>query len=108
MQVVIEVTSDRIPQIVAQMQARAIQAVARTVFEIEGSAKMRAPVDTGALRASITGEADGLSGTVSTDRDYAAYQEFGTSRMAAHPYMVPAAEAGMQTFIGEMQQIANG
>jgi len=29
---------------------------------------------------------------------YAAYQEFGTSKMAAHPYMIPAVESVKQKF----------
>ena len=48
------------------------------------------PVDTGRLQASITAQSEGASARVSADTDYAAYVEFGTSRMAAQPYLVPA------------------
>ena len=62
-------------------------------FQVEAEAKVRAPVDTGALKNSIHTErkkaglywvADGVL--------YGIYQELGTSRMSAHPFMVPAVE----------------
>lgn len=52
-------------------------------------------VDTGRLRASITHkvEADGkIEGTVGSNVEYAPYQEFGTVKMPAHPYLFPALE----------------
>lgn len=61
---------------------------------IEGLAKGYAPVDTGRLRDSIHSTVDEsgktVVGTVSTDVDYAVYQEFGTYKMAAQPFMRPA------------------
>lgn len=108
MRVVLEVAYNRIPAICDAMRGRAEQAVAKTVFDIEGRAKGSAPVDTGNLRDSITGDAAGLSGTVSTNVEYAIYQEYGTSRMAAHPYMIPAAEAAASAFFQEMRSIFDG
>lgn len=61
---------------------------------VEGAAKPLAPIDTGALRGSIhtttrpTG--DGATASVGTNVEYAAHQEFGTSRMKAQPYLQPA------------------
>jgi HK97 gp10 family phage protein len=55
------------------------------------SAKQHAPVDTGALRGLITparpsvNEADAIS-----HAEYSIYQEVGTWKMAAHPFMRPA------------------
>jgi hypothetical protein len=47
-------------------------------------------VDTGTLRASISTQATGvLSGEVYTTVDYAPPLEYGTSRMAARPFMMP-------------------
>jgi len=48
-------------------------------------------VDTGALRASITWEPTAhFERTVSDGVDYGIYLEYGTEKMAARPWMVPA------------------
>ena len=61
---------------------------------VEGSAKNIVPVDTGHLRASISGRTektnDGAQATVGTNVEYAAYVELGTSRNQAQPYLHPA------------------
>jgi hypothetical protein len=47
-------------------------------------------VDTGKLRNSIRAEKEAaLRWAISTDTEYAAHLEFGTSRMAPRPYMAP-------------------
>ena len=53
-------------------------------------AKEICPVDTGRLRDSISAERNGTSARISANTDYAAYVEFGTSKTAPHPYLVPA------------------
>lgn len=108
MRIEVVVAYDRIPGICDAARGRAIAAVARAVFDIEGKAKANAPVDTGNLRDSITGEASGLEGTVATGVEYASYQEFGTSRMPAHPYMIPAATAAAPAFMSEMRAVFSG
>jgi HK97 gp10 family phage protein len=62
-------------------------------YQVEGQAKSLAPVDTGALKGSIWTDRKraGLY-HVSDGVEYGIYQELGTSRMAAHPFMVPAVE----------------
>ncbi len=57
---------------------------------VKDEAKAKAPVDTGHLRESITSQADGLHCDIGTNVEYAIYQEFGTYKMAAHPFLVPA------------------
>lgn len=68
--------------------------LAKRAIRVERLAKRLAPVDTGRLRASINWriESDrrGLVAIVGTSVDYAPYQEFGTSIMAAHPFLRPA------------------
>jgi len=55
-------------------------------------------VDTGRLRASITHRIEGggyeerTIGYVGTNVEYAPYLEFGTSKMAARPWLTPALE----------------
>ena len=57
-------------------------------------AQHRTPVDTGLLRASesrrVESHGDRVTGFVGTNTEYAAFQEFGTSKMAAQPFLTPA------------------
>lgn len=48
----------------------------------EKYAKQLSPVDTGALRNSITHTVDGNMATVGTNQEYAIYQELGTGKYA--------------------------
>ena len=66
---------------------------------VERDAKINAPVDTGRLRASITHEVEvteEITGRVGTNVKYAPYQEFGTYKMPAHPFLFPALEANRE------------
>ena len=50
-------------------------------------------VDTGRLRASVLNAIEGDDSVViGTNVEYAPYIEFGTSKMAARPYLRPAAQ----------------
>ena len=77
-------------------------AVNQTVLYAQGEARATAPVDTGALKGSISTEfdrdAESATGTVYTNVEYGLYQEMGTVNMPAHPFMVPAAKASESTF----------
>lgn len=54
-------------------------------------AKLKAPVDTGALRAAIAPKRVSESeAQVQSPMEYSVYQEFGTCYMPAQPYMRPA------------------
>lgn len=68
--------------------------LARRAIRVERQAKHLCPVDTGRLRASITwameSDARGLLAIVGTNVVYAPFVEFGTSRMAAQPFLRPA------------------
>lgn len=68
-------------------------AVRKAAMEVERDAEINCPVDTGTLRGSISAEEkDPLHFEVGTNVEYAAHVEFGTSKMAAQPYLEPAAE----------------
>ena len=59
----------------------------------ESYAKKICPVDTGRLRASIThARYDENSEVIGTNVEYAQYVELGTHKMAAKPFLRPAAE----------------
>lgn len=66
----------------------------------ESYAKQLAPVDTGNLRNSIThmplGGED--AEVVGTSVSYAPYQELGTRKMKAHPFLRPAIENHAQEY----------
>lgn len=87
-------------RITAELEQAAKAAVIDTALAIEGDAKRKAPVDTGRLRNSITHERsdDELSARVGTNVEYAPYQEFGTVRMNAQPFLHPAAEGQRNQF----------
>ena len=100
--------------------------VARAAFEIEREAKQNAPYETTALRNSIytvTKDQNGYTDASNAARskrpdvetephptpdegsayvgpcvEYAEFVEYGTSRMAAQPYLTPAAEKVMNKY----------
>ena len=79
---------------------RALEAIG---LQAEGYAKMKAPVDTGNLRNSIThAQEDEDTEILGTVVEYAPYQEFGTRRTPAHPFFKPA----VQDHINEYKRIA--
>lgn len=102
--------------------------VRKTAFEVEAKAKRSAPVDTGFLRNSIyvrtedSSDARGQGGElfpelpaaehnaayIAVGATYGQYVEWGTSRMPAHPFLVPAVEAIRQPFLGALDKLANG
>lgn len=96
-------------------------AIAKTGFAIEARAKIRVPVDTGALRASIytslesgggnaSGPApiptptDNLTAYVGPSMEYGPTVELGGHNQAAQPYLLPAVrdtEREFREWIGE-------
>lgn len=73
-------------------------ALAKVGFAAEDHVKALAPVDTGRLRASITHLVDDRSVTIGTNVEYAKYQEAGTSRMKAQPFLEPGIMDNMEEF----------
>ena len=72
--------------------------------DIEAEAKHLCPVDTGALKDSIT--TDNLtdtSGEVFTNMDYCECVEYGTIHMSAQPYMMPAFDHQSKIFEEELE-----
>lgn len=72
------------------IEERVAEGVASAARVISEEARQRCPVDTGNLRDSISVETDGQKAVVTATADYAAYVEFGTSKAAAQPFLVPA------------------
>lgn len=70
-------------------------AVRAGALPIQNAAVIKAPIRFGTLRRSIHTEIVNADDThaeaeIGTDLEYAPYQEFGTRKMAAHPYLRPA------------------
>lgn len=87
---------NRIERYSAEAQKQVKLEIQKSVYQIASEARKAAPVDTGGLRSSITGSSNakaGFVGTVKATAEYAAFVEFGTSKMPAQPFLFPAAEA---------------
>lgn len=91
----------------AQLRAALPEIVMQAAEILEVEIRSRAPVDTGALVASLDAKADrrkdAVSATVEIERSgkdgtehYAIFQEFGTSKMPAQPFFRPGVEAARE------------
>ena len=89
MEVHITVNTDTFLAALREQKEAALEAIG---LQAEGYAKAKCPVDTGNLRNSISHAASGDSAYIGTNVEYAPYVEFGTRKMAAQPYLKPAAE----------------
>lgn len=78
---------------------------------VTATAMSLAPVDTGALKASIGAESDmvdDLTYRVQDGVQYGVFQELGTHRMAAHPFIVPAVEKWADKFLDAIFALIEG
>ncbi len=118
----------------AKVKSNAQRLVAASAFRVSQTAIMMAPIDLGALKSSIfvkTSVSSNFAGAVKNAEalrpgvrtedspgidspyqahvvapvEYALFQELGTSRMAAHPYMVPAVEAERAAFMAQWKEL---
>ena len=91
----------------AKVETLASAAVAKSTNDLAAIAQSHAPVDTGFLRGSIIARPRGLQGEVVSTANYSIYQEFGTSKMAAHPFMTPAVDAVEPSFYAAMERLVD-
>ena len=88
--------------------ALVIRAVAA---RIERDARILAPVDTGALRNSVTttttgdGRSARATAEIGPTQSYGGYVELGTSRALGQPYLFPAADRHEPAFYSAVAQI---
>ena len=61
--------------------------------------------DTGRLASSIENRVDGDTGYVFTRVDYGKHLEFGTSKMAARPWLLPSVEEDAPRFLEGLRSI---
>ena len=77
----------------AKLNMSTDQVIHSAALQVEAEAKVKAPVETGALKNSIHTEDKGNKTYWVADAvEYGIYQEFGTHKMSAHPFMMPAVE----------------
>lgn len=94
-----------------RVTARGALVMRKTTQGIIRDAKTLAPVDTGNLRNSIsaTVTGDGRTNRMTTEigptASYGIFLELGTSRMAAQPYLFPAADRWEPVFAQAMAQV---
>lgn len=104
--------SSRLATAGVRVGARGALALRKTAHGIESDAKILAPVDTGALRSSISTSfaGDGRSGTMTAEVgptvEYGIYQEYGTSTQPGQPYLGPAFDRRMPTYMAALGQLA--
>ena len=102
----IEVKSNRFPEIMRKYPSLLDKVIRKTTFDVTAEAQNRAPVDTGNLVMSIQPKKLGeFSWQVSTGVDYAAFVEFGTVKMRAQPYFVPAIEFVKPSYVMAVTQM---
>ena len=75
------------------MESAKLRALEEIGLQAEGYAQLKAPKKTGRLQNSISHAVTASEDSVyiGTNVEYAAYQEFGTSKIPPHPYLRPAA-----------------
>ena len=97
--------NSKIQAIISNVEGKGLQAALMEGGTlIESACKQQAPVDTGRLRASITTAAAGENSVIVAPHvDYAMYQEFGTYKMAAQPFMKPGFESSRDAALAHIK-----
>lgn len=102
----VKVTQNDFDRIADELAPKVRAAVDATALDISAAAKRSAPVLTGNLRRSLhTRHLRGFRSRVGTNVEYAPFVEYGTSRMAARPYLTPAVEAVRGAFIDRLRRV---
>ncbi len=88
------------PKVATLTSAALTDVASRTV----AVAKSAAPVDTGALRDSISSSGAGTERNIGTSVRYARFVEYGTSKMGPRPFISPAANVAEQLLPAEIER----
>ena len=106
----VRVEDARLRALFAKLRPGLVAVVAIAAHNVEGRAKELVPVDTGATKNSIqpTFQSGGLAARIGPTTTYAPFLEFGTHRMRARPFLIPALEQNRQPFLEAAKQVFNG
>ena len=98
----VKIDTAKLDAIVANLHPGTARIVNTYGTAMAGKAATLAPVDTGSLRQTLNDESH-MSGaakyTIQDGVEYGVYQELGTSRMAAQPFLIPAIESLTNAFL---------
>lgn len=90
---------------------RAGDAVIKAVADTKRDAQALAPVDTGALRSSMSGttvrNVTGAVGEVGPTVDYGLFVELGTSRAPGQPFLGPAFDRNEPSFLAALATLGD-
>ncbi len=95
----------RIPQLTAAANALAAAATAKAAHDMVAIAQTKARVDTGNMKNSINAQGEGTKWAVHSPAEYSVFNEYGTSKMGAQPFMTPAAEQVKPGYIAALKQL---
>lgn len=96
MPVTVKDHSKEVMEAIGQVVGEAMEEIGQRA---EGYAKQTVHVITGNLRDSIGHEATEDSVTIYAGMSYAEFEELGTSRQPAHPYLAPSVLNHTQEFV---------
>ena len=90
----IKLDTTALDKLAANLNTNVSNALASIAEQVKGRAADNAPYDTGALSNSIHSEKQtDMLYIVADQVEYGIWQELGTSKIAAKPFMTPAIEA---------------
>jgi HK97 gp10 family phage protein len=104
----VKLDTRKLDELIRQARPQAGEVVEKYGWQIAGEAAKNAPVDTGALRNSITSEShmEGDLTFIAQDGvEYGIFQELGTSKMPAQPFLIPALEAWRNRFLDAFREL---
>jgi HK97 gp10 family phage protein len=104
-----EELGDKLQAIRGALKKELNKALEDTAEVVRDTAQQNAPVDTGTLMNSIEMVLENLGtymaeAAVGTDLHYAPYQEFGTYKMQAQPYLRPAFDNNKSYIINRFEE----
>ena len=103
---VVRVDDKILRRIVARAPDLVEAVVSKTGFDVVRLAQNRVPVDTGATKNSIRSRfVNRFTRRIGPTTLYAIFLEFGTIRMPARPFMVPALEGVRASFLAALAAI---
>lgn len=103
----------RLGQSGVRVGARAALVMRTGAMKMERSMKMKAAVDTGTMRSSVSttmtgdGRSTSITAEIGPTVDYAPFVELGTSRMEAQPFVGPAFDENIGGIMEAAGQIAS-
>jgi len=81
--------------------------IARASANIVKEQKLKAPVDTGALKAAINYSKEGSGVAIVSEMEYSSFVEFGTRKQNPQPYFFNPARVVFRDFVKKLESKLN-